>query len=84
MKLPCVSDPEAIFRYAMGFNAYAFYGSFEAAAEVVRRAPRSSAEECRAELFFKARASRHSGSDAYIAAYAELRPLIQAFTQAPN
>ncbi|WP_343622291.1 hypothetical protein [Roseateles puraquae] len=80
MQLPPPSDPQAIFQYAMSFNAYEVYGSFEAAAEVARRAQRSSIEEIRAELFFKARAARHAGSESYVAAYAELRPLLEKFS----
>jgi hypothetical protein len=82
MELPSTSDPESIFRYAMSFNAYEHYGSLEAAAAVAKRASRTSLEECRAELFFKARASRHTGSDAYIATYMELRPLLEQFSGA--
>ena len=82
MELPRNSDAQGIFRYAMSFNAYEHYGSLEAAAAVAKRASRSSTEECRAELFFKARASRHAGSDAYIATYLELRPLLEKFSGA--
>lgn len=81
MELPSITDPQGIFRYAMSFNAYQYYGSLEAAAAVARSAPRTSIEECRAELFFKARAARHADSDSYIAAYAELLPLIAQFME---
>jgi hypothetical protein len=84
VELPSVTDSKAVFTYAISFNAYEFYGSFEAAANVARRASRASLEECRAELFFKARAARHAGTDSYIAAYQELRPLIERFITASN
>jgi len=70
MKLPISTDDAGIFAYAMSFDAYTIYGSFEAAADVARRAPRSTLEEVRAELFFKARAARHVGSDLHIKTYA--------------
>ncbi|CAN7459650.1 hypothetical protein [Rhizobacter sp. LjRoot28] len=79
MELPAADDQEAIFRFAMSFNAYEVYGSFEAAAGFARAAKRSTLEETRAELFFKARAARHSGSDAHVAAYRELLPLLQSY-----
>ncbi|MEN3113213.1 hypothetical protein ACFONG_17295 [Uliginosibacterium paludis] len=42
MELPDPDDAEAVFAYAMGFNAYEKYGSFEAAASIAHRAPRST------------------------------------------
>lgn len=77
MKLPDSDDHEGIFEYAMSFNGYEFYGSFEAAAEVAGRAPRTTLEEVRAELFFKARAARHLGTDLHVRTYAELLPWLQ-------
>jgi hypothetical protein len=80
MTLPSPDDPTAIFSYAMSFNAYQHYGSFEAAADIARRAPRSSLLEIQAELFFKARASRHMGDDVYVQVYRELLPLLEAYS----
>ena len=77
MPLPGLTDPKAIFDYAMSFNAYEHFGSLEAAADVAKRAPRTTLEEVRAELFFKARAARHLGTDLHVKAYAELLPLLQ-------
>jgi pimeloyl-[acyl-carrier protein] methyl ester esterase len=77
MLLPSLTDQKAIFDYAMSFNAYEHFGSFEAAADVAKRAPRTTLEEVRAELFFKARAARHLGTDLHVKAYAELFPLLQ-------
>lgn len=82
MELPNINDPAAVFAYAMSFNAYKAYGSVEAAAKVARAAPRSTLDEVRAELFFKARASRHSGSDAYLQTYRDLLPLLQRLSNA--
>jgi hypothetical protein len=83
MELPSPGNRAAVFAYAMSFNAYQAYGSVGAAAEVARRAPRSTLDEVRAELFFKARTARHSGNDALLAdAYKELRPLLERYTQA--
>ncbi len=67
------------FAYAMGFNAYEKYGSFDAAASIAHRAPRSTLDEVRAELFFRARASRHCEDDDYLDAFRELLPLLKKF-----
>ncbi len=81
--LPDPSNPEQVFKFAMGFDAYKAYGSFDAAAKIAKDAPRSSLEEVRAELFFKARASRHSANDAYLVkTYKELLPLLESFSKA--
>lgn len=77
MELPSPTDPAGIFAFAMSFDAFKHYGSREAAADVARRAPRSTLEELRAELFFKARAARHLGTDLHIQTYAELLPLFR-------
>lgn len=79
MGLPDPNDPAAVFSYAMGFNAYEKYGSVEAAAAIARQAPRSSLDEVRAELFFKARASRHRQDDEYLVVFRELLPLLEKF-----
>jgi len=84
MNLPSTGDDAGIFAFAMSFDAYKFYGSLEAAADVARRAPRSTLEEVRAELFFKARAARHVGSDLHVKTYAELLPLLVKFTDGEN
>jgi hypothetical protein len=77
MELPSVTDQAGIFAFAMSFDAYKHYGTREAVADVARRAPRSSLEELRAELFFKARAAHHLGTDLHVKTYAELLPLFQ-------
>ena len=79
MQLPSADDPQAVFAYAMTFNAFEKYGSFENVSALARRAPRSCLDEVRAELFFKARASRHCGDDAYLRTYRELLPLLEHF-----
>lgn len=84
MNLPSTSDDAGIFAFAMSFDAYKLYESFEAAADVARRAPRSALEEVRAELFFKARAARHVGSDLHVKEYVELLPLLVRFTGGAN
>lgn len=79
MQLPSPDDPKAVFAYAMNFNAYEKYGSFENVSALARRAPRSCLDEVRAELFFQARASRHRGDDAFMLTYRELLPLLERF-----
>jgi hypothetical protein len=80
--LPDPEDTQGVFAYAMTFNAYERYGSLEAAAKVARQAPRSTLDEVRAELFFKARASRHRGDDAYLTTYRELLPFLKCLGDA--
>jgi len=75
--LPDKDDHAAIFRFAMSFNGYEEFGSFEASADAARSGDRSSLKMLRNELFFAARASRHSDSDRYIAVYGELLPLLR-------
>ncbi len=82
MPLPNPGDTAAVFAYAMSFNAYDVYGSVDAAAKIARDASRSTLEEVRAELFFKARASRHAGNDAYLDTYKELLPLLERYSKA--
>ncbi|MES2206803.1 MAG: hypothetical protein V4525_08410 [Pseudomonadota bacterium] len=81
MTLPDPEDPQGVFAYAMTFNAYETLGSREAAAALARRAPRSMLHEVRAELFFKARASRHREDDTYFQEYRELLPLLRRFSE---
>lgn len=77
MPLPSLTDQKAMFEYAMSFNACEHFGSLEVACDVAKRAPRTTMEEVRAELFFKARAARHLGTDLHVKAYADLLPLLQ-------
>ena len=50
--LPSPDDKQAIFAFAMSFNGYEEYGSFEGAAAAAREQKRSSLTEVRNELFF--------------------------------
>ncbi len=80
--LPDPNNPGQIFKFAMGFDAYKACGSFDAAARIAKEARRSTLEEVRVELFFKARASRHSGNDAYVETFKEVLPLLERFSNA--
>lgn len=82
--LPNPNNPDEVFKYAMTFNAYEVYGSLEEAAKIARSAPRSTLQEVRAELFFKARASRHADNDAYLETYKEILPLLERFSKAES
>ena len=75
--LPPQDDPQAIFAFAMSFNGYEAFGSFEACAAAAKARRRETLEDLRNELFFACRASRHMGDDGYVALYAELRPLFE-------
>ena len=75
--LPDPSDRSAVFEFAMSFDGYQHYGSFEASADAAKARRRASLEDLRNELFFEARASRHRGDDEFLKTYAELLPLFR-------
>jgi hypothetical protein len=74
--LPDVDDATAIFEFAMTFNGYEHFGSFDVSADAAESGDRSSLALIRNELFFAARASRHGGDDRFVALYLELVPLL--------
>jgi hypothetical protein len=84
MEMPDPENAEAVFSFAMTFNGYEHYGSFEACAEAAHARRRDSIDALRNELFFEARASRHRGDDRYLDVYRELRPLIEASITRPD
>jgi len=73
--LPDANDAAAIFEFAMTFNGYEYFGSFDASADAAASGDRSSVALIRNELFFAARASRHGDDDRLIVLYRELMPL---------
>ena len=72
--LPSSSDPQAIFSFAMTFNGYEYFGSFEECAAQANAGHRDSLTSLRNELFFVARGSHHSDSDDYVGLYEEILP----------
>lgn len=77
--LPDEGDKSGIFKFAMSFNGYDHFGSFEASADAAASGNRSSLALLRNELFFAARASRHSGDDHFVSAYQELLPFLRRY-----
>ncbi|GAB3385291.1 hypothetical protein [Massilia agri] len=77
--LPDLGDEKGIFAFAMTFNGYEAFGSFDAAAKSAVQQRRESLDDVRNELFMAARASRHGDSDAYLAKYEELLPHLTRF-----
>lgn len=75
--LPSPDDRNTVFRFAMLFNGYEHFGSFEAAAEQARTSSRASLTEIRNELFMSARGSRHRDDDRFLDVYKELLPLLK-------
>jgi hypothetical protein len=75
--LPEPTDEKAVFEFAMSFNGYEYFGSFEAAAENARTRKRESLADLRNELFMIARASKHCDDDSFLARYNELLPLLK-------
>ncbi len=73
--LPDPNDRDAIFEFAMSFNGYERFGSFDASAIAAGSGDRSSLELIRNELFFAARASRHGDDDQFVDLYRRLLPL---------
>ena len=73
--LPDLNDATAIYEFAMTFNGYEYFGSFDASAEAAASGDRSSLALIRNELFFVARASRQGDDDQLIDLYRELMPL---------
>ena len=72
--LPDANDPTAIFEFAMSFNGYEHFGSFEKCCEAAKSRSRASLDDVRNELFFECRASRHRGDDRFVERYVELLP----------
>jgi len=75
--LPSVNDRQKVFKFAMLFNGYEYYGSLEAAAKKAQTQTRESLTEIRNELFFSARASRHCDDERYLEVYQELLPIFK-------
>jgi hypothetical protein len=73
--LPAADDTFAVFEFAMSFNGYEHFGSFEASATAAASGDRSSLALIRNELFFVARASRHGDDDRFVDVYRLLLPL---------
>jgi hypothetical protein len=75
--LPEPTDERAVFKFAMSFDGYESFGSFEAAAENAGARKRESLTDLRNELFMRARASKHVGDNSFLACYRELLPLLK-------
>ncbi|WP_338846241.1 hypothetical protein V8J88_21105 [Massilia sp. W12] len=76
--LPSVGDHSAIFRFAMLFNGYEYFGSLEEASAQARKKQRDNLTALRNELFIASRRSRHQDSTKFADLYRELFPLLQA------
>lgn len=83
LELPPENDPAAVFAFAMSFNGYDHFGSFEASADAARARTRDSLVALRNELFFEARASRHRGDDLFLETYRDLLPFLREHTNPP-
>jgi hypothetical protein len=75
--LPEPADEKAVFNFAMSFDGYEHFGSFDAATNNARVRPRTTLTDLRNELFMTARASKHCQDDGFIARYIELLPLFK-------
>jgi hypothetical protein len=75
--LPEPTDERAVFKFAMSFDGYEFFGSFEAAAENAGARGRETLTDLRNELFMRARASKQCDDDGFLACYRELLPLLK-------
>lgn len=77
--LPDANEPTAIFEFAMTFNGYEHFGSFEKCCQAAKARSRTSLEDIRNELFFECRASRHRGDDEFVRIYTDLLPYFEKF-----
>ena len=75
--LPDADDARAIFQFAMTFNGYTHFGSFEECAEHAHARTRDTLTAIRNELFFAARSARHGGDEVYVETYRQLLPLLR-------
>jgi len=80
-QLPAPGDRNAVFAFAMSFDGYEHFGSFEAAAENARARSRATLTDVRNELFMQARASRHRDDDKFLDTYQELLPCLKRLIQ---
>jgi len=76
-ELPDPEDRNAVFEFAMSFNGYEHYGSFEECARRASLRERQTLTDLRNELFFAARASNHRGDDDFLDVYRELLPIFE-------
>lgn len=76
--LPDKDDKSEIFKFAMSFDGYEHFGSFEASADAAASGDRSSLGLIRNELFFAARASRHGDDERFVSTYRELLPYLKS------
>lgn len=82
--LPDPNDRDAIFEFAMSFNGYERYGSFDASATAAGSGDRSSLYLIRNELFFAARASRQGDDDRFVDLYRDLFSRFIAYLGSPT
>ena len=75
--LPEPTDKKEVFAFAMSFDGYEHFGSFEAAADNAREGTRATLTDLRNELFMVARASRHCQDEIFLDRYVELLPLFK-------
>jgi hypothetical protein len=72
--LPDPLDRNAVFAFAMSFDGYEHFGSFEAASQNARTHSRATLTDIRNELFMHARGSRHRGDDRFLEQYRDMFP----------
>ena len=75
--LPDPADQDAVFAFAMSFDGYEHFGSFEAAAQNARARSRETLTDIRNELFMQARGSRHRNDDLFLNAYQDMLPRLR-------
>jgi hypothetical protein len=73
-QLPDPLDRNAVFAFAMSFDGYEHFGSFEAAAQNARTRSRETLTDIRNALFMHARGSRHRGDDLFLEHYRDMLP----------
>ncbi len=77
-ELPDAADRKAVAKFALSFNGYEHFGSFQASVDAAMSKRRQTLDDLRNELFVAYRASNHRGDDTFIGVYRELMPLLAA------
>lgn len=73
--LPDDKDRNSVAKFALSFNGYDHFGSFEAAAEASKSKRHQTLDDLRNELFMAFRGSNHRGDDLFLDTYRELLPI---------
>lgn len=75
--LPDPADRNAVASFALTFNGYQHFRSFNAACDAAQASKRQTLVDLRNELFISFRSSNHRMDDEFLETYKELLPLFK-------